>query len=113
MPIRRHRKRATRRRHQKQRGGGGSSAHGFEMPDGKVKYCLRGDYEGLMEAVDLFQNGKITLEECDLEAESVDTFFNDEKLYEEEDSTWRILKMQDGSIKGRRWGLEGMFTYTK
>ena len=107
----RHRNRTTRRhRYQKQRGGGGSSAHGFEMPDGKVKYCLLSEDNGLFEAVRSFVT---TLDTCDMEVESVDTFFNDERLYEEEDSAWRILKMQDGSIKGRRWGQEGMYTYTK
>jgi hypothetical protein len=105
------RRRHTRSRTHKQRGGGGSSAHGFEMPDGKVKYCLRGEEDGIVEAVELYDS-KITLDKCKLAAESVDAFFNDESLYEKEDSAWRVLKMQDGSIKGKRWGLEGIFTYT-
>lgn len=92
---------------------GGSSAIGFETSNGQVYYCLLGDYVGFMEAIDMFKSGDLNIEECQKTAESIDEFFNDEDMYELEDSAWRIIQMRNGMIHAKRWGMEGVFTYSE
>lgn len=90
---------------------GGSSAIGFETSNRQVYYCLLGDYVGIMEAIKLFKS--LDIDKCDKTAESVKEFFDNKRVYEEEDSAWRIIKMRDGNIHAKLWGMEGIFTYSE
>lgn len=90
---------------------GGSSAIGFETSNGQVYYCLVGDYVGIMEAIEMYKT--LDEDECDKTAESVNEFFDDERVYEEEDSVWRIVKMRNGTIHAKCWGVKGVFSYSE
>ena len=90
---------------------GGQTAIGFQTSNGQVYYCLVGDYVGFMEAIEMFKT--LDEDECDKTAESVSEFFEDERMYEEEDSVWQIVKMRNGTIRAKRWGVKGVFSYSE
>lgn len=92
---------------------GGSSAVGFQTSNGQVYYCLCCDYVGIMEAIEMFSKGELNMDTCNETADSITLFLNDERLYENEDSVWRIVKMLDGAIHARRWGVKGVFSYSE
>ncbi len=90
---------------------GGTTAIGFETINGQVYYCLLGDYIGFMDGIELFASKKLKEDECTETCDSVKEFFENETLYENEDSAWRIVCIRDGRILAKRWGMKGLFTY--
>ena len=90
---------------------GGQTAIGFETSNGQVYYCLVGDYVGIMEAIEMFKT--LDEDECDKTADSVHDFFYDANMYEEEDTVWRIVKMLDGNIHAKCWGVKGVFSHSE
>lgn len=90
---------------------GGSVAFGYEQDNGTVVYNL--STELLFEQIEEYMRKRESPNKYNYiskESISVDDFFT-EKMYEHDDSIWRILYMLDGTIKCKRWGSPGEFIY--
>jgi hypothetical protein len=91
---------------------GGSSTFGYETVNGKIHYCIYGDYALLDTILPVFQNGKVyEIREEIIVADSIEDYFS-ERRYEEEDSKVRGVYMMDGTFMYKFWGDKGTFTYS-
>lgn len=91
---------------------GGTTAVGFQTSNGQIYYGLFGDYVGFEGAIDMFSKKELKEDECTETCDSFKEFFGNESLYENEDSVWRVVRMLDGKILAKRWGMKGLFTYS-
>jgi hypothetical protein len=89
----------------------GQIAIGFETRNGQVYYQLYAGDVDFMDVVDMFESEEINEDDCDKTAESVDEYLESERLYENEDSMWRIVLLRDGVIVGKQQGKKGIFKY--
>lgn len=93
---------------------GGSSTYGYETSDGKIHYCVYGDYMLHDCIIPVFESGKVyQIQDNDGElitANSLEDYFSD-KRYEEEDSKFRGVYRMNGTLMYKCWGRKGYFVY--
>jgi len=90
---------------------GGSVAFGYEQDNGSIIYNL--STELLLDEIELYLIKRETPKKYNYVSKvsvNVIDYFS-EKIYEQDDSVWRILYMLDGTIKCKKWGSPGEFIY--
>lgn len=93
---------------------GGSSTYGYETADGKIHYCVYGDYMLHEVIIPVFESGKVyQIQDSDgpvITVDSEEEYFSD-KRNEEEDSKVRGVYRMDGTLMYKFWGSKGYYVY--